>query len=94
VPPDKLTEMLAADAIDDPPLFSVRLDPRALVAVKALLAGARAVADPRVAAVDADLARQIAEVENGRIEEFDEVSLVGQATQRGREIELSGRFAR
>jgi hypothetical protein len=90
--PAELTEMLSADAVDDPPMFFFRIDPGAVAQLRALIAGAAPGADPRMAAADPDLARQLAEIESSDLDRFAEGITTARATQRGLEIDFVGRY--
>jgi len=90
----ELTEMLSADVVDDPPLFFMRIDPKVVAQLRALVVGNQPSADPRMASIDADLARKLADIDASANDRFAELSMIVRATQRGLEIDFAGRYAR
>ena len=90
--PAELTQMLAADAVDDPPLFFSRIDPGA-VAHCARSSPARRSPPTRAwrRPIPA-LARQLAELEGTSLDRFAEGTTTARATQRGLEIDFVGRY--
>jgi hypothetical protein len=90
-PPADLAELLSADSIDDPPLLSVRLDPQAFGPILRL---AGAAGDARVAAMDPELARNLAEIEIAEMERFDDLQITVRPAPRGLEVQLDGRYPR
>jgi hypothetical protein len=86
---DELAGVLALAPVADPPLLQLRIDPQAIAPILGLAGGG----DPRIAALDPELARNLAEIEQRDVERYDEVSLTVRATPRGLDIELDGRYA-
>ncbi len=87
----ELAALLSADVVDDPPLIQLHVDPQA---VGPILRLGSAGGDPRIAALDPELARNLAEIEVSALERFDEVRMTVRATPRGLEVGLDGRYPR
>jgi hypothetical protein len=90
--PAELAEVLAAGTVDDPPLLFMHVDPQAVLQLLHL--GVPQTGDARIAALDPELARQLAELEVSDIGRFDDVSVTARATARGLEVELNGRYVK
>lgn len=88
---NELAELLSAGVVDDPPLLFVRLDPQAF---GPLLRLGAAGGDPRIAALDPELARNLADIDVTELERFDDIAITARATPRGLEVELDGRYPR
>jgi hypothetical protein len=87
----ELASVLSVRAVDDPPLFGLRIDPQALAPVLHLGAGS---GDPRIAALDPELARNLADIGERSVERYDQLNITVRATPRGLDVELDGRFAK
>jgi len=83
--------MVGAAAAPQLPLVSMRVDPQA---VAPLLRMGVSAGDPRIAALDRELARNLAEIEVLDLERFDDLTLTVRATARGIEVDLDGRYPR
>ncbi|HWM87804.1 MAG TPA: hypothetical protein VNO33_18245 [Kofleriaceae bacterium] len=87
----ELAGMVGAAPAPQLPLVSMRVDPQA---VAPLLRMGVSAGDPRIAALDRELARNLAEIEVLDLERFDDLTLTVRATARGIEVDLDGRYPR
>jgi hypothetical protein len=87
----ELAGRLAAGTIENPPLLTMRLDPQAVLPLLRLTTSG---GDPRIASVDPDLARDLAEIDLLSLERFDDVRVTVRATPRGLDVEMDGKYAR
>jgi hypothetical protein len=89
--PAELLDVISGDVVDDPPLLLLRLDPKALGELQRL--GGTSV-DSRIAALDQQLAADLAEIEQGEMERFDQMVITVRAMPRGLAVDLHGRYPR
>ena len=87
----ELAGRLAAGTIENPPLLDMRLDPQAVLPLLRLTTTG---GDPRIASIDPDLARDLAEIDLLSLERFDDVRVTVRATPRGLDVEMDGKYAR
>jgi hypothetical protein len=69
----------------------MRLDPQAVLPLLRLTTSG---GDPRIASVDPDLARDLAEIDLLSLERFDDVRVTVRATPRGLDVAMDGKYAR
>jgi len=86
-----LAGLLSTAAVDDPPLLRVRFDPQAM---SPLLRLSSSGGDPRIVALDPELARNLAEIEVRELERYEELRVTVRATGRGLDVEFEGKYAK
>jgi len=87
----ELAGLLAAGTVDNPPLLDFRLDPQSVLPLIRLTSTG---GDPRIASIDPDLARDLADIDLRSLQRYDDLRITVRATPRGLDVEMAGKYAK